>query len=307
MQASTTAGRPKRRGNRQKRIDRLWGYGMIFPLFLGLSVFYFYPVFRVFRDSLYEVGAFNKSTWTGLGNYTKMFGDAIMWRTLQNTLMYAVVIIPFTVVLALILAALLNTKIRGRDTFRVIFFIPTVTMAAAIAMVWRWIFNGDFGILNYLIRLLGGTPRYWLSEESTVLVCISVVSIWMGVGYNMIILLAGIQGVPTTYYEAADLEGAGKIRQFFSITIPLVTPTIFFVVITTVISTLQIFDVIYMMIPTKSMAMSYAQSVVMYFYRNAFEYSAKGYASAIAVLLFAIIMLLTLFQMWMQKKWVHYD
>ena len=129
----------------------------------------------------------------------------------------------------------------------------------------------------------------------------------MGIGYNMIILLAGIQGISSTYYEAAELEGAGKIRQFLSITIPLVTPTLFFVVITTVISTLQIFDTIYMMLPTKSIAMKYAQSIVMYFYRNAFEYSAKGYASAIAVLLFVIIMVLTLIQMRMQKKWVHYD
>ena len=293
--------------NRQKRIDWAWGYGMILPLLAGLGIFYFYPVFKVFRDSLYNVGAFNRSSWAGLSNYTKMFQDGTMWQSLGNTLMYAVIIIPLTVVLALILAALLNTRIRGRDVFRVIFFIPTVTMAAAIAMVWRWIFNGDFGILNHMIKAFGGQPRYWLSSEDSVLLCVSVVSVWMGVGYNMIILLAGIQGISGTYYEAAELEGAGKIKQFLKITVPLVTPTLFFVVITTVISTLQIFDVIYMMIPTKSIAMSYAQSVVMYFYRNAFEYSAKGYASAIAVLLFLIIMLLTLFQMRFQKKWVHYD
>ncbi|MBO7662754.1 MAG: sugar ABC transporter permease [Clostridia bacterium] len=297
----------KTRITRQKRVDWAWGYGMILPLLAGLGLFYFYPVYKVFRDSLYTVGAFNRSSWAGLANYTKMFQDSVMWRSLGNTLMYAVIIIPLTVVLALILAALLNTRIRGRDVYRVIYFIPTVTMSVAIAMVWRWIFNGDFGILNHIVRIFGGTPQYWLSDEHTVLLCISIVSVWMGVGYNMIILLAGIQGISSNYYEAAELEGAGKIRQFLKITIPLVTPTLFFVVITTVISTLQIFDVIYMMIPTKSIAMSYAQSVVMYFYRNAFEYSAKGYASAIAVLLFAIIMLLTLFQMRIQKKWVHYD
>lgn len=297
----------KTRITRQKRVDWAWGYGMILPLLAGLGLFYFYPVYKVFRDSLYNVGAFNRSSWAGLANYTKMFQDGVMWRSLGNTLMYAVIIIPLTVIFALILAAMLNTKIKGRDVYRVIYFIPTVTMAAAIAMVWRWIFNGDFGILNHIVKVFGGTPQYWLSDEHTVLLCISIVSVWMGVGYNMIILLAGIQGISSNYYEAAELEGAGKITQFLKITIPLVTPTLFFVVITTVISTLQIFDVIYMMIPTKSIAMSYAQSVVMYFYRNAFEYSAKGYASAIAVLLFAIIMLLTLFQMKVQKKWVHYD
>lgn len=297
----------KARITRQKRVDWAWGYGMILPLLAGLGLFYFYPVYKVFRDSLYTVGAFNRSSWAGLANYTKMFQDSVMWRSLGNTMMYAVIIIPLTVILALILAAMLNTNIRGRDVYRVIYFIPTVTMSVAIAMVWRWIFNGDFGILNHIVRIFGGTPQYWLSDEHTVLLCVSIVSVWMGVGYNMIILLAGIQGISSNYYEAAELEGAGKIRQFLKITIPLVTPTLFFVVITTVISTLQIFDVIYMMIPTKSIAMSYAQSVVMYFYRNAFEYSAKGYASAIAVLLFAIIMLLTLFQMRIQKKWVHYD
>ena len=283
------------------------GYGMILPLLAGLGLFYFYPVYKVFRDSLYTVGAFNRSSWAGLANYTKMFQDSVMWRSLGNTMMYAVIIIPLTVILALILAAMLNTNIRGREVYRVIYFIPTVTMSVAIAMVWRWIFNGDFGILNHIVRIFGGTPQYWLSDEHTVLLCVSIVSVWMGVGYNMIILLAGIQGISSNYYEAAELEGAGKIRQFLKITIPLVTPTLFFVVITTVISTLQIFDVIYMMIPTKSIAMSYAQSVVMYFYRNAFEYSAKGYARAMAVLLFPIIMLLTLFQMRIQKKWVHYD
>ncbi len=285
----------------------LWGYGMILPLMAGLGIFYFYPVIKVFRDSLYDVGAFNKSSWVGLANYEKMISDSGMWKSLGNTFLYVVLIIPATVFFALVLAALLNTRIKGRGVFRVIFFIPTVTMSAAISMVWRWIFNGDFGILNYIVTKLGGNPHYWLSEQSTALVCVALVTVWMGVGYNMIILLAGIQGIPAVYYEAADLDGASKIRQFFSITLPLVSPTLFFVLTTTVISTLQIFDVIYMMIPPKSTALRYTQSVVMYFYRNAFEFSKKGYASAIAVFLFAIIMLLTILQMRLQRKWVVYD
>ena len=232
----------KRHLTRHKLHDWLWGYSMILPLLLGLGVFYFYPVVRVFRDSLYNVGAFNKSSWAGLANYEKMFSDSSMWKSLGNTFSYVLIIIPATVFFALVLAALLNTNIKGRGLFRVIFFIPTVTMSAAIAMVWRWIFNGDFGILNYVVTRLGGQAHYWLSEQSTALVCISLVSIWMGVGYNMIILLAGIQGIPAVYYEAAELDGASKIRQFFTITMPLVSPTLFFVLTTTVISTLQIFE-----------------------------------------------------------------
>ena len=293
--------------NRRTLSSWAWGYGMILPLFIGLGVFYFYPVFKVIYDSFFTVGAFNKRSFAGLENYRTMLTDTAMWKSLGSTFLYAAIIVPLTIILALILAELLNTNIKGRGAFRVIYFIPTVTMSVAIAMVWRWIFNGDFGILNAIVKLFGGEPHYWLGEERTALLCISIVSVWMGVGYNMIILLAGIQGIPSSYYEAASLDGASKPRQFMTITIPLVTPTLFFVLITTVISTLQIFDVIYMMIPAKSSALGYTQSVVMYFFRNAFEYSKKGYASAIAVLLFAIIMVITAVQMKLQKKWVNYD
>ncbi len=284
-----------------------WGYGMIFPLFAGLAVFYYYPVFKVIYDSFFNVGAFDRRTFVGLSNYIQMISDATMWKSLGNTFLYVLLIVPTTVFLALILAQMLNTGIKGRGFFRVIYFIPTVTMSVAVAMMWRWIFNGDFGIFNYVITMFGGTPQYWLSDPKTAILCISVVSVWMSVGLNMIILLAGIQGIPAHFYEAARLDGASKTRQFFNITIPLVTPTLFFVVITTMISTLQIFDVIYMMIAPKSAALNETQSVVVYFFRNAFEYSKKGYASAIAVFLFVIILVITALQMRLQKKWVNYD
>ncbi len=280
---------------------------MILPLFLGLAVFYFYPVFKVIYDSFFNVGAFDKRTFAGLENYQTMLSDSTMWKSLGNTFLYVALIVPLTVVLALILAEFLNSKIKGRNLFRVVYFIPTVTMSVAIAMMWRWIFNGDFGILNQIVTALGGTPEYWLSEKTSAIICVSIVTIWMGVGLNMIILLAGIQGIPSTYYEAAKLDGASRVRQFFTITVPLVTPTLFFVLITTLISTLQIFDVIYMMIAPKSTALNEAQSVVVYFFRNAFEYSKKGYASAVAVLLFVIIMAITAIQMRLQRKWVNYD
>lgn len=287
--------------------DWAWGYGMILPLFAGLAVFYYYPVFKVIYDSFFTVGAFDKRSFAGLSNYVTMFADANMWKSLGNTLIYVACIVPATVFFALVLAEMLNTGIKGRNVFRVIYFIPTVTMSVAIAMMWRWIFNGDFGILNYLLALVGVAPKYWLSEATSAIICISVVSVWMSVGLNMIILLAGIQGIPSHYYEAARLDGASKVRQFFSITIPLVTPTLFFVLITTMIATLQIFDVIYMMIAPKSSALNDTMSIVVYFFRNAFEYSKKGYASAIAVFLFVIILGITAVQLRLQKKWVNYD
>ena len=285
----------------------LYGYLMIAPLAVGLGVFYFYPFFKVFYDSFHVVGAFNKTSWAGISNYVTMLKDPVMWSTLWNTFRYVIVIVPFTLIFSILIAALLNTNIKGRSVFRVIYFIPAITMSAAISMIWRWIFNSDFGILNFVLSKFGVPSVQWLSDPHTAWITISIVAVWMNVGYEMIILLAGMQGISRTYYESASLDGAGRFQQFRKITLPLLTPTIFFVLITTLISTFQIFDVIYMMINSKSLAKEASQSIVLYFYRNAFEYSKKGYASAIAIFLFLIIMLITVFQMKMQNKWVNYD
>lgn len=284
-----------------------WGYLMISPLVLGLGIFYFYPVFKVFFDSFHEVGAFNKTKWIGLANYEKMFQDPVMWQALGNTVKYVIIIVPSTIILALILATFLNMGIKGRSFFRVVYFIPAITMGAAVAMIWRWMYNGDYGIINFILNKLGMESVQFLSDPSTALVAISIVSIWSTVGYNMIILLAGIQGISKSYYEAAAIDGANGVKQFFHVTLPLVTPTLFFVMITSLISTFQTFDTIYMMVNKKSLAMEATQSMVVYFYRNAFEYSKKGYASALAVFLFLIIMVITAIQMKMQKKWVNYE
>ncbi len=280
---------------------------MIAPLTIGLVVFYFYPVIKVFYDSFFQVGAFNQRSWVGLENYRTMFSDSMMWSTLWNTVRYVLVIVPSTIILSLLIAALLNTKIKGRSVFRVIYFIPAITMSTAVAMVWKWIFNGDFGILNYLLNLVGIDSVRWIGDPKVTWISISIVSIWMGVGYNMVILLAGIQGISTSYYESASLDGANGVQKFFHVTLPLVTPTLFFVLITTMISTFQIFDTIYLMLNSTSLASESTWSIVVYFYKNAFEYSKKGYASAIAVLLFVIIMIITFIQMRLQKVWVNYE
>ena len=180
-------------------------------------------------------------------------------------------------------------------------------MQTAVAMVWKMIFNGDYGLLNGIITAFGGEPVRWLTDSKTALICICVVAIWSNVGYYMVILLAGIQGISKVYYEAADIDGATEVRKFTNITLPLITPTLFYVVIMIIISTFQTFDGIYLMIGTKSSVIKETQSVVMYFYRQAFDYSNKGYGSAIAVLLFAIIMTITVVQMKLQNKWVNYD
>lgn len=287
--------------------DWCYGYTMIAPLTIGLGVFYLWPVIKVFWDSFHNVGAFNKRSWAGLDNYIKMFQDKVMWQSLLNTCKYVIVIVPIMIILALILAALLNTEIKGRSFFRVIYFIPAITMGAAVAMIWNWMYNGDYGIINAILVALGFERQQFLTNPDIALYCICVVSIWSSVGYNMIILLAGIQGISKSYYEAAAIDGASGIQQFFSITLPLVTPTLFFVMITSLISTFQMFDAIYMLVSKTGLAMEATQSMVVYFYRNAFDYSKKGYASALAVFLFVIIMIITAFQMKAQDKWVNYE
>lgn len=291
------------------KLNKEWltGYLMIFPVVAGLLVFYIYPIFKVIIDSFYEVGSFNKRSFVGLDNYLTMFNDPKMWSSLFNTFSYVIVIVPGTIIISLILAALLNTKIKGRGFFRVVYFIPAITMGAAVAMIWKWMYNSDHGIINAILNAHGFDSVNFLTNPNTALLSICLVSIWINVGYNMIILLAGIQGISKTYYEAASIDGASPVKQFFGITLPLVTPTLFFVLITNLIGTFQTFDTIYMMIKESGIAMEATQSMVMYFFRNAFSYSKKGYASALAVFLFLIIMLVTLIQMKLQKKWVNYE
>lgn len=291
-----------------RRKQWMWGYLMIAPVVIGLGVFYIYPFFDTLLNSFKTIGAFNVSRWCGLENYQTLLTDESLAHTLFNTFRYVILTVPLTIIFALLLAVLLNTKgLKGRGLYRVIYFLPYVTMAAAIAAVWKWMFNGDFGLINYILGLFGIEGQQWVTNENLAPYSIIVVTVWGGIGYNMIILLAGIQGISKTYYEAAEIDGAGVIAKFFKITLPLVTPSLFFILITGLIGAFQIFDTIYMMIGKNRVVMENTQSVVMYFYRNAFELGNRGYACAIAMLLFVIIMIITLIQMKGQKKWVNYD
>jgi len=297
----------KKTSSKRDRRDWIWGYGMIAPLVIGLFVFYFYPFFQSIYMSFTKTGAFNRSTWNGIANYTELLTDETFWQSLKNTLIYVIVTVPVGIMLSLVLAALLNSKIRGTSFYRTVYFLPSVTMAAAISLVWKWIYNGDYGLLNAILGMFGVKGISWLTNPTTVMIAIGVVGVWCSCGYNTIILLAGLQGVSSTYYEAAALDGAGPLYVFRKITFPLVSPTIFFVMVTSLINGLKVFDMVYMMVPTASPVYKQAQTVVMYFYRNAFDYGNKGYASTIAVAMFALIMLLTVIQMWAQKHWVVYD
>ncbi len=292
-----------------KRQWKEWGEGYLFiaPLLFGIFVFYIFPFIQNFWFSFNEVNKFNVATFYGLNNYLEMCKDKELWKALGNTLLYVGVTVPLGLTLSLFVAALLNTKIRGTSFYRTVYFLPSVTMSAAVAMVWKWIYNEQYGLLNAAMKALGFAPHGWITDPKTALFMVMIVGIWGTVGYNMIILLAGMQGISRSYYEAASVDGASGIHQFFKITVPMLSPTIFFVLITSIIGGFQVFDTIYMMIGKTNTAYRSTQTLVMMFYRNAFDYGHKGYAAAISILIFSIIMLVTVIQMIGQKKWVNYD
>ena len=296
----------KKKATARQKKDWVAGYVFIAPVTLGLLIFYIWPFIQNFWFSFNNVNKFNVTHFIGLDNYKQLIGDAEVWTTFGNTLKYVVFTVPIGLFLSICIAALLNAKIRGTSIYRTLYFLPSVTMAAAVAMVWKWVFNEKMGILNSIIASLGGERVGWLTNPKTALFIVMLVGLWMSVGYNMIILLAGMQGIPKTYYEAASIDGAGGLAQFFKITIPLLTPSIFFVMITSIISGFQVFDVVYMMVLKSNPAYESTQTVVMLFYRQAFDYGYKGYAAAISILIFIAIMIVTIFQLIGQKKWVNY-
>ena len=298
----------KKKASRRQKKDWIAAYIFIAPVTIGLLIFYVWPFIQNFWFSFNDVNKFNMATFCGLDNYKKLFEEPDLMLALKNTILYAVITVPIGLFISLLLATLLNSKIKGKGIYRTIYFLPSITMAAAVALVWKLIFNGDYGILNTVLEFFGVEGKRWLTDPSTALFCVMMVGIWSGAGYNMIILLAGMQGVSNSYYEAAEIDGAGPVQKFFKITIPLVSPTIFFVTITGLIGAFQVFDTLYMMIDIdKNPAFNAVKTTNVLFYQNAFTYGYKGYAAAISIFMFVIIMIITAIQLWGQKKWVNYD
>lgn len=273
---------------------------------LGLGLFYLWPVVRTAYFSFTKWGAFGGSTWIGLGNYRSLFHDHEVLQALRNTAIYTLIVL-LAVPIAMVVAAMLNQRgLRGVSVYRVFYFLPVVTIPAAVAIVWRLLYNGDYGIINYLLSLVGIKGPYWLSSPTFALVAISIVGIWMVLGQQIIIFLAGLQAIPQELHEAAAIDGAGPARRFMSVTVPLLTPSIFFVTVLSVIGTFQMFDLMYVMIDPNNPAIAQTRTIVYLFYERGFIDNDRGYAAAIAFLLFGIIMLLTLVQFRLQKRWVHY-
>ena len=293
-----------KKGTSRERNEFMWGWLFILPTMFGLIILNIIPIFQTIWQSFFKTGDFGKGNiFIGAENYIRLFGDTEVWQSVLNTFKYAIVEVPFSIAISLVLAVLLNRKMKGVSTYRTIFFLPMVAAPAAVAMVWRWLFNTEFGLLNHVFC---GNVQ-WISDPKIAVFSIAVIGIWSIIGYNMVLFLAGLQEIPRDYYEAADIDGANGIEQFFNITVPLLSPTIFFVSITRIIGGLQVFDLIFMVMDKNNPALYKTQSIVYLFYQNSFVENNKGYGSTIVVLLIAIIMVITVFQMIAQKKWVYYN
>lgn len=289
---------------RRRRGEFLWGWAFLLPTIVGVFILNIFPILSTIKQSLYKTGDFGRSNiFVGLDNFERLIHDPDVWQALINTIKYGVVEVPISIALGLVLAVLLNKKIKGRTIYRTILFLPMVAAPAAIAMIWKWLYNSQFGLINHIF----GTNVKWVSDPNIAIYSLAIVGIWSVIGYNMVLFLAGLQEIPKDYYEAAEIDGASGIRQFFSITVPLISPSTFFVAVTRVIAALQVFDIIYMVIDRSNPAFTKTRSLSYLFYEYTFMDKNVGYGSAVVVLLLLLILVVTVIQMIAQKKWVQYN
>lgn len=294
------------RGDR--RSDARWAWWFVLPTLAGVLLFYIWPLVKTAYYSFTKWGAFgNDVTWVGTDNYAKLFTDPDLGTAIGTTLGYTLIVL-LGVPIAIVFASLVNRPgLRFATVYRVAFFMPYVAMPTAVALVWRMIYHGDFGVLNYALSLLGIEGPAWTSTPGFALVAVGVLGLWCSLGFIMIILSAGLKSIPPDLYEAAALDGAGNARQFRSITLPLLTPSIFFITVITVINGFQLFDLLFALMGGKqNPAMGETQSLVYLFYNHAFILNDKGYAAAVAMVILVLVGSVTALQFRMQKRWVNY-
>jgi multiple sugar transport system permease protein len=295
--------------SREKR-DLRCGLAFCAPWLIGLGAFTVYPIVASLFYSFCDYSVLQAPVWIGLENYRRMAGDAVFWQSLRNTLFYAALSLPLSMIVSLSLAMLLNTGVRGMTVFRVIFYLPSIIPVVAGSMLWLWIFNGQYGVLNWALRpilgLFGWTPPTWLADPVWAKPALVLMSLW-GVGNSMVIYLAGLQDVPKELYESAEIDGASWWGRFWHITLPMISPVIYFNLIMGIIGTLQVFTVVFVMTggpegePARS-TLFYA----LYLFSTAFYDLRMGYASAMAWMLFVLIVALTILATKLMQRRIHY-
>lgn len=279
--------------------------GFTAPNFILLGVFVFWPIIYSLYLSFFKWNMISpRKTFLGFANYQNLFKDPVFWQVTRNTLILALSTVIIKLTLALALALQLNRKPKGGGIYRAIIFSPTFTTSVAVAMVWTWIFEPTFGLFRIVFRAFGVASPNWIYNVNWSLPAVIIVLIWSGIGYDMVLFLAGLKNISLDIYDAALVDGVNPIQNFFYITFPLLSPTTFFLTVTSFIGALKAFDIISIM--TDGGPMNSSNVFVLYLYQNAFQWFKTGYASTIAVILFALIMVITLIQNRLSKRWVHY-
>jgi multiple sugar transport system permease protein len=277
---------------------------MVAPMMIGFAIFFLVALVASLYLSFTDWKVISSPHWVGLENYVKLSRDKVFLDAVRNTAMLTVPNVILRLIFSMLLAIALNTNIRFRAFYRMLFFMPVLTMPVAIATIWKWLFDPGFGPINAQLGRLGLPQPEWLNQPQTAVIAVVIVLLWSGVGYDMIIFLAGLQNIPREYYEAAQLDGAGTFRQFRDITLPLLTPTTFFLSVVAIIGSLQVFDLVYVM--TRVGNINRFPTVVYYIYEEGFKNFRMGYAVSMAWVLLAVILVFTLLQFRLQRRWVHY-
>lgn len=284
--------------------DGFWAFLMLLPNLVGFLMFLLLPVAATFAISFSSWNLTDSFNFNGVDNYKELFQDPVFSQVMGNTLYFTIVSVPIGIVISLLLAVFLNQKLRFIRFYRAAFFIPVISSMVAVSVIWQWIYNPEYGLLNYALSWFGIDGPAWLTDPHWAMPTVILTSVWKSLGFNLLIFLAGLQSISESYYEAADMDGAKWYSKFMHITLPLLSPTTFFVTVMSIINSFQVFDTVYLMTqggPARSTSV-----LVYYIFQNAFQYFRMGYASAMAYVLFFIVLFITFIQFWRQKKWSIY-
>ncbi|MDR2483120.1 MAG: sugar ABC transporter permease, partial [Treponema sp.] len=288
------------------RNDWRWALLFVGPTVLGIYLFFIYPIFGSVYISLTRWNHLTKPEFIGLANYVKLFKDAGVGREFLNTLFFVVILVPLVMFFSLVLANFLNRKTALTGFFRTAFFLPYVMLPVVTAIVWYIMFNSRYGLINITLGRLGLPQPAWLANEVLVRMAIIVVTLWGAAGYYGVIILAGLQNIPKQYYEACELDGGGGLKQFLHITVPLVTPQLFFVAVISAIALFQMFDYVFVFGKSNTFVRENIRTMAYGIYERGFTYLDMGYASAEAIVFCALVLIATAVQNAGQKRWVHY-
>ncbi len=284
--------------------DGIEAFFFLSPTIIIFSTFILFPVFFSFYLSFHEWNMFsNAASFVGLDNYKRMLASQEFWQVLKNTAIYTFGTVPLNMGFSLLIAMALQRKLAGKKFVRTAFFAPVVISPVAAALIWRWLYDPNYGVINYVIALFGVDTVNWLNEPSSAMIALIIMGVWKTFGINMVLFTAGLEAIPTSYYEAAEMDGASKLAQFWHITIPLLGPTTLFILIMSMIGSFQVFDIVYVL--TSGGPLGTTKVLVFYVYEYAFKFFEMGYASAVSYVLFAILLIFTMIQVRVMKNKVY--